>query len=60
MLKLTPDHTRVLVTDAREASRVVAASYGLDGHAFVTPGVPQVRGTGVGSRASGVGAPPTR
>jgi HD-like signal output (HDOD) protein len=47
-LKLTPDHTRVLVTDAREASRVVAASYGLDGHAFAptaAPATPQVRGT---------------
>jgi HD-like signal output (HDOD) protein len=42
-LKVTPDHTRVLVTDAREASRVVSSSYGLDAHAFATPGAPVAR-----------------
>ena len=42
-LKVTPDHTRVLVTDAREASRVVSASYGLDAHGFATPGPPVAR-----------------
>jgi hypothetical protein len=42
-LKVTPDRTRVLVTDAREASRVVSASYGLDAHGFATPGAPVAR-----------------
>ncbi len=43
-LKITPDHTRVLVNDAREHSRVVVATYGLETHlAFVSAQSPTAR-----------------
>ena len=40
-IKVTPDHTRVLVHDAREHSRMVVSTYGLDSsHGFSVPGAP--------------------
>jgi len=42
----------VLVTEAREASRVVSASYGLDAHGFATPGPPVARSSQTRSPAA--------